>query len=88
MKRKIIYTESPKGIGKAIREGEIIKDFLPPPEQLIRKQAKTKITITLNSRSVDFYKNYAAKNNLKYQNMINEILDAYAQKFRDRVVGV
>ncbi|GHU44389.1 CopG family transcriptional regulator [Spirochaetia bacterium] len=88
MKKKIIYTESPKGIGKALREGEIIQDFLPPPEQLIRKQPKIKITITLNSRSVDFYKNYAKKNNLKYQNMINEVLDAYAQKYRDRVVGV
>jgi predicted DNA binding CopG/RHH family protein len=87
MKRKIMYTESPKGIGQAIREGEIVSDFLPPPEQLIKKQPKTKITITLNSRSVDFYKKYAEINKVKYQTMMNEVLDAYAQRYRDRIVG-
>jgi predicted DNA binding CopG/RHH family protein len=86
MKKEIVYTESPKGIGQALRDGEIMADFLPPPEQLIRKQPKTKITITLNSRSVDFYKKYAKKNNLKYQNMMNEVLDAYAQKYKDKIV--
>jgi predicted DNA binding CopG/RHH family protein len=72
-------------IGKSIMEGEEIKDFLPPPDQLIRKTPKTKITITLNTRSVEFYKKYAAKHKVKYQNMINEILDLYAQKYKDRV---
>ena len=85
MNKKIVYTEAPRGIGRAIREGEVVEDFLPPPEQLVRKTPKTKITITLNSRSVDFYKQYAKKNNAKYQNMINEVLDAYAQKYRDRL---
>ena len=88
MKKKITYTEAPRGIGKAIRAGEIMPDFLPPPQQLIRKQPKTKITITLNSRSVDFYKKYAEINNLKYQNMMNEVLDAYAQLYRDRIAGM
>jgi predicted DNA binding CopG/RHH family protein len=72
-------------VGKAIREGEVVQDFLPPPEQLVRKYPKTKITITLNSRSVDFYKQYAKKHSVKYQNMINEVLDAYAQKYKDRL---
>jgi predicted DNA binding CopG/RHH family protein len=88
MKKEIIYTKAPKGIGQAIRDGEIMSDFLPPPEQLVRKQPKTKITITLNSRSVDFYKKYAEINNIKYQNMMNEVLDAYAQKYKDRIVGL
>jgi hypothetical protein len=32
-----MYTEAPRGVGKAIREGEHIADFLPPPDQLVRK---------------------------------------------------
>jgi len=30
---------------------------------------------------VDFFKRYAKKNNVKYQTMINEVLDRYAQRF-------
>ena len=76
-----IYKEAPKSISKAIIEGEILTDFLPPPDRLIRKEPKVKITITLNSGSIDFFKKYARKNNVKYQTMINEVLDKYVQKY-------
>ena len=75
------YKEAPKNISKAIIEGEIIADFLPPPDKLIRKEPKVKITITLNSGSIDFFKKYARKNNVKYQTMINEVLNKYVQKY-------
>ena len=81
MKRKTIYTEAPVDVSGAISKGEIIADFLPPPEKLLRKEPKVKITITLNSGSVDFFKRYARKNNVKYQTMINEVLDRYVQKY-------
>jgi len=81
-KKKIIYTEAPKNISKAISEGKIVADFLPPPEKLIRKEPKVKITITLNSGSVDFFKKHAQKNNVKYQTMINEVLDKYVQRYK------
>ena len=76
-----IYTDAPKSVSKVIRDGEIIADFLPPPEKLLRKEPKVKITITLNSGSVNFFKKYARKNNVKYQSMINEVLDKYVQKY-------
>jgi hypothetical protein len=60
-RRKEIYTDAPKNISKAISEGEIIVDFLPPPEKLIRKEPKVKITITLNSGSVEFFKSTREK---------------------------
>jgi predicted DNA binding CopG/RHH family protein len=66
-------------------EGEIISDFLPPPEQLVRKEPKVKVTITLNSRSVDFFKYFAEKNNIKYQTMINNVLDLYVQRYKDKI---
>ncbi|MDR2758854.1 MAG: CopG family transcriptional regulator [Spirochaetaceae bacterium] len=75
----------PGDISRNIIEGEIIPDFLPPPEQLVRKEAKVKITITLNSKSVTFLKKYAEKHNIKYQTMTNEVLDLYVQKYKDRI---
>jgi predicted DNA binding CopG/RHH family protein len=84
-KRKVMYAEAPKSISKEIAEGEIIADFLPPPEELIRREPKVKITITLNGGSVDFFKKVAEKNNVKYQTMINEVLDKYVQKYKNRI---
>jgi predicted DNA binding CopG/RHH family protein len=81
-KRKIKYTEAPKNISGAITEGKIVADFLPPPEELVRKEPKVKITITLNAGSVDFFKKYARENNVKYQTMITEVLDKYVQKYK------
>jgi predicted DNA binding CopG/RHH family protein len=85
-RRKIIYTEAPQNVSRAITEGEIIADFLPPPEDLIRKEPKVKITITLNSGSIDFFKKHARKNNVKYQTMINEVLDKYVQRYKERAM--
>ena len=86
MKKKIMYIESPKNLSSALLEGERITDFLPPPEKLIRKEPKVKITIILNSGSVDFFKKNAKKNNVKYQTMINEVLDKYVQMYRDETI--
>ena len=83
MKKKIIYTEVPEELAHTINTGELIYDFLPPPDQLVKKLPKIKVTITLNSRSVEFFKKYAKKNNVKYQTMINEVLDQYAQRYNE-----
>ena len=83
MKKKTIYTNTPDEFSEAISSGEKVYDFLPPPDQLIKKNPKIKVTITLNSRSVEFFKKYAKKNNVKYQTMINEVLDQYAQKYNE-----
>ncbi len=83
-KDKINYTDAPKDLAGSILTGEIITDFLPPPEKLIRKESKVKITISLNSGSIDFFKKQAEKNHVKYQTMINEVLDRYVQKFCEK----
>jgi len=81
-KRKINYTKAPQSISRAITEGKIVTDFLPSPEELVRKEPKVKITITLNTGSVDFFKKHARQNNVKYQTMINEVLDKYVQRYK------
>ena len=83
MKRKITYSNAPEDFSEALSSGDKVYDFLPPPDQLIKKNPKIKVTITLNSRSVEFFKKYAKKNNVKYQTMINEVLDQYAQKYNE-----
>ena len=87
MKKKIIYTDAPDDISASLSSAEKVFDFLPPPDQLVKKNPKIKVTITLNSRSVEFFKKYAKKNNVKYQTMINEVLDQYAQKYNEAGSG-
>ena len=85
-RKKIIYTKAPHNISEAINVERIMTDFLPPPEKLVRNEPKVKITITLNSGSVDFFKRHAQKNNVKYQTMINEVLDKYVQKYKEKMI--
>lgn len=72
MKRTRGYTDEPIG---PIR---IIKDFLPPPDQLILKDDGVKVTISLSRRSVEFFKAHARKSKIPYQRMIRRVLDEYA----------
>ncbi len=85
MKETAIYTDAPEEVNNSISGGEQILDFLPPPDQLIRRTPKVKITITLNSQSVDFFKKSAKKNKVKYQTIINEILDQYARRYGNTI---
>ena len=75
MKRRIRYTDAP--IGRIT----IIKDFLPPPDQLILKDDGVKVTISLSRRSVDFFKAHAKKSRVPYQRMIRRVLDEYAGRY-------
>jgi predicted DNA binding CopG/RHH family protein len=76
MKSKIKYTEEPMGKLK------IIKDFLPPPDQLILKEESVKITISLEKSSVNFFKEEAKKHHTSYQKMIREIINRYASHYQ------
>lgn len=66
---------------KPIGEMKIINDFLPTPKELALKGQKQRITILLNKRSVDFFKKVANKNNIKYQWMIRELIEKYAEQY-------
>lgn len=73
MKKKIVYTDEPMNV-------KVIKDFLPPPSELVFKEEKVKVTISLSKNSVDFFKKEAKKNDTNYQKMIRNLLDMYASK--------
>ena len=76
MKRKIKYTEEPMG------ELRTVKDFLPPPEQLMLKEEHVKVTISLNKSSVEYFKKEAQKHHTSYQRMIRRLLDWYASQYQ------
>lgn len=54
-----------------------VKDFLPAPKDLVFKEKKTKVTLTLSQKSVDFFKKTAKKHKVAYQTMIRNLLDHY-----------
>lgn len=69
--KKTKYTNEPM-------ELKVIKNFLPPPEQLVVKEKNAvKVTITLTKDSVDFFKRYARRSHSHYQTMIRRIIDYY-----------
>jgi len=83
MKKKTTteYRDAPADIEAALDRGERIIDFLPAPNQLVPRVEKQKVTILLNRESVDFFKRAAKTNGVKYQTMINNLLDSYAKKY-------
>jgi len=76
MKNKIKYTDEPIG------ELRVVKDFLPPPDQLALKEENVKITISLKKSSVEFFKKEAQKHHTSYQKMIRRIIDWYASQYQ------
>ena len=74
MKNKIKYTDGPIG------DIEIVDDFLPPPEKLVKKDANIKVTINLNKSSVNFFKKLASSSKTKYQKIIRNLLDHYVSR--------
>ncbi|MEW6110349.1 MAG: CopG family transcriptional regulator [Nitrospirota bacterium] len=76
MKSKIKYTNEPMGKLK------VIKDFLPPPEQLILKEENVKVTIALNKSSIEFFKKEAQRYHTSYQKMIRRLIDLYASQHK------
>lgn len=75
MKEKVRYTDEP------MKFGRVLPNFLPPPDRLIFKEDAVKVTITLSSRSVYFFKKEAEKRGVQYQRMIRRLLDAYVDAF-------
>jgi predicted DNA binding CopG/RHH family protein len=71
MSEPIHYTDKPLG------ELEIIPDFLPSPDELVLKQQQTKVTTSLSTESVDFFKAAAKRHNTPYQKLIRQLLDEY-----------
>ena len=58
-----------------------VADFLRPPSELLPKEEALKITLSIDSETVDFFKKVAKKNGTKYQRMMREVLKGYAKRY-------
>ncbi len=74
MSRKITYTAGP------IKKVKVVRDFLPPPAELVPQDEGVKVTIALSRRSVDFFKREARRHHTQYQRMIRRLLDTYTAR--------
>lgn len=70
MKNKMKYKNEPI-------EARVINDFLPSPENLVLREKKTRVTLTLTDKSLDFFKSAAKKHRASYQRMIRRLIDYY-----------
>ncbi|MBI5922195.1 MAG: hypothetical protein HY847_11200 [Betaproteobacteria bacterium] len=75
MSAKIKYTDEPLG------DIKVVRDFLPPPEQLAFREEGVKVTLALSKKSVEFFKSEAAKHHTQYQRMIRHLVDAYVENY-------
>jgi len=78
MSKAIQYSDEPLG------DLKLVTDFLPSPEELALKKENTKVTISLSSESVAYFKEVAKKHHLQYQKIIRELLDEYVANQKRR----
>lgn len=71
MSAKTRYTDEP--LGKV----QVIPDILPSPAALAFREEGVKVTLALSRKSVEFFKEEAAKHHTQYQRMIRRLIDAY-----------
>ena len=69
---------------KPIGNVTIVKDFLPPPEELVPKKKTVRITMEFTEESIEFFKREAQLHNASYQAMIRNLVDAYVKQEQSR----
>jgi predicted DNA binding CopG/RHH family protein len=79
-----IYEDDPFALGD-IDDSQLVvaDDFLPSPQELAaraKRGTKVKVTITLETASVEYFKRIAKEQKVSYQKMIRMLLDEYVQR--------
>jgi len=75
MRKRIKYTNEPM-------QFKIVEDFLPPPEQLVRRTRKVKVTLEVTEPTVELFRKKAGRSANGYRRMMEELLDFYATRQR------
>jgi predicted DNA binding CopG/RHH family protein len=58
-----------------------VKDFLPPPGELVTPEDTVKITLRLSQSSINYFKEQARKYHTKYQRMLRLLIDRYVERY-------
>ena len=56
---------------------------LPAPDQLVVREETVKVTLALGKDSVRFFKRQAKKQKVPYQRMIKNLVDRYAESYKE-----
>ena len=69
-------------IDNAMPVGEVkrVADMLPPPSELVLREENVKVTLSLSTQSIEFFKEEAKKLNVPYQRMIRNLVDQYVSQ--------
>ena len=57
-----------------------LPDFLPPPDQLVRRKDTVKVTLALSRASVDFFRGAIRRRGVPCQRMIRTLTDECARR--------
>jgi hypothetical protein len=79
MKKTGEYSDAPREVAEALDRARMIGDFLPPPGELVLREATQKVTIALSRKSIGFFKEAARQARVPYQKLIRRVLDLYAE---------
>ncbi len=74
MRKKTGYADEPLKFGKRV------KDFLPPPSELVRRGQTEQVTLELSRSSLDFFRKRARRGGVPFRRMLSGLIDAYARK--------
>lgn len=74
MRKRGNLEDAPKG------KLTVIRDFLPPPSQLVRKLETVKVTSEFTRSSIEFLKKEAKKAKVPYQRILRALLDRYVEQ--------
>lgn len=63
----------------------LVQDFLPSPQELVRRGESRKITISLSNDSIEFFKSESKRLKSPYQRLIKNLLQEYVDNMRSGV---
>lgn len=84
MKKKIKYIDDFDGAN--LKDMVRVPDFFPSLAELAGNAKKTRVTLELHKKDVDFFKKTAKKLGASYQQMIRNLVSQYAARFREATV--
>lgn len=75
MKKRTKYSDEPLAF-------EIVEDFLPSPDELVRRSRRVKVTLEVTEPTVEVFRKKAGGSTIQSRRMMGQLLDFYATKQR------
>ncbi len=60
--------------------GEKVEDFLPPPNELVKRETTVEISLKISQSSLVFFKERAKREQVSYQRVLQNLIDSYVKQ--------